>query len=295
LYHINEAGNPGFCKATHGNCPFGKIQDHYTSKEAARNAFEEKMNSAGHKNFVARSIKLIEDRTIDVDFSSPKFGDQARELRIIDKMLESGEIKASPDAKAVVLSAGRKISDSVYSEGKLHEDRFAAILETGDPRPMIEVLSSGTVTVNSKPARLTDAESRTAREIGRLSDEGKKALYALPVSYIGAISSRHTIKPHGVQNIETLIRVATVVRAQEPNFVPADSYMPPSRVQGYKDSTRMPRMQNLTPKSHDLLRKYAEQKYGAKAPEFWDTVVSNSSNYPKVSDFSRAEKAFDKS
>lgn len=40
-FHINPAtGEPGKCSAERGGCPFGGEDDHYTSKEAARAAFE---------------------------------------------------------------------------------------------------------------------------------------------------------------------------------------------------------------------------------------------------------------
>lgn len=40
-YHINpQTGDPGVCKAIAGGCPFGGEEEHYTSKEAARAAYE---------------------------------------------------------------------------------------------------------------------------------------------------------------------------------------------------------------------------------------------------------------
>jgi hypothetical protein len=47
LYHINPStGDPGNCHAAKGNCPFGGIDDHYTSSESARRAFEAKSEDA---------------------------------------------------------------------------------------------------------------------------------------------------------------------------------------------------------------------------------------------------------
>jgi len=41
-FHINPStGEAGKCSATKGGCPFGSAEDHYSSPEAARNAFEE--------------------------------------------------------------------------------------------------------------------------------------------------------------------------------------------------------------------------------------------------------------
>lgn len=40
-YHLNAKGEPGLCKAVN-KCPFGKADDHFTTPEAARTAFEKK-------------------------------------------------------------------------------------------------------------------------------------------------------------------------------------------------------------------------------------------------------------
>lgn len=39
-YHIKENGDPGVCRASHGNCPRGGEDKHFTSKEAARDYYE---------------------------------------------------------------------------------------------------------------------------------------------------------------------------------------------------------------------------------------------------------------
>jgi len=39
-FHLNGNGDPGLCKASQGNCPFGSDEEHFTSPEAARKAFE---------------------------------------------------------------------------------------------------------------------------------------------------------------------------------------------------------------------------------------------------------------
>lgn len=39
-FHLNGNGDPGLCKASQGNCPFGGDEEHYTSPGAARTAFE---------------------------------------------------------------------------------------------------------------------------------------------------------------------------------------------------------------------------------------------------------------
>lgn len=42
-FHVNpKTGNPGRCSARNGNCPFGNAEEHYATKEQAREAFEAK-------------------------------------------------------------------------------------------------------------------------------------------------------------------------------------------------------------------------------------------------------------
>jgi hypothetical protein len=46
-YHVNKAtGEAGACRATKGKCPFGGEAEHFTSREAARQAFESSMAEA---------------------------------------------------------------------------------------------------------------------------------------------------------------------------------------------------------------------------------------------------------
>lgn len=51
-YHINGRGEPRSCSARPGNCPFGSVDDHYSSAEEAMSAFESKMADA---TFVSHS------------------------------------------------------------------------------------------------------------------------------------------------------------------------------------------------------------------------------------------------
>ena len=44
-YHVNSKGEPGICSAQSGNCPFGGENDHYSSAEDARVAFEKSQDS----------------------------------------------------------------------------------------------------------------------------------------------------------------------------------------------------------------------------------------------------------
>lgn len=44
-FHVNGKGEAGKCSAVKGNCPFGSDDEHYTSAEAARAAFESSMTN----------------------------------------------------------------------------------------------------------------------------------------------------------------------------------------------------------------------------------------------------------
>ena len=41
-FHVNDKGEAGSCSASSGNCPFGGPEEHFTSAEAARKAYETK-------------------------------------------------------------------------------------------------------------------------------------------------------------------------------------------------------------------------------------------------------------
>ena len=47
MYHINGNGDPGVCTAKSDNCPFGSIEDHFTSANQARYAYESRMGTLG--------------------------------------------------------------------------------------------------------------------------------------------------------------------------------------------------------------------------------------------------------
>lgn len=54
LYHIDpETGNPGPCSAKAGNCPFGADDSHFTSADAAREAYELQSEAAKAKALTA--------------------------------------------------------------------------------------------------------------------------------------------------------------------------------------------------------------------------------------------------
>src|SRR5579875_1479154 len=44
-YHINARGEPGLCRARK-QCPFGGVNEHYSSPEEARDAYEKRMEAS---------------------------------------------------------------------------------------------------------------------------------------------------------------------------------------------------------------------------------------------------------
>ena len=60
-FHINPAtGDAGSCSATKAKCPFGGEDDHYSSKEAARGAYENKMANIPVPDFSGNEIRFYE-------------------------------------------------------------------------------------------------------------------------------------------------------------------------------------------------------------------------------------------
>jgi hypothetical protein len=58
-YHVNpKTGDPGSCRATKGNCPFASDDEHYTSKEAAHEAFEKKVAETPAPEFSANRVRF---------------------------------------------------------------------------------------------------------------------------------------------------------------------------------------------------------------------------------------------
>ena len=85
IYHVNEAGDPGRCKAVVEECPFGGPENHYLDKEDARQAYELKQVSPFGPEHTVKSL-----------------GINTRELAIIDARLlkQAMLIAAAPNGTA---------------------------------------------------------------------------------------------------------------------------------------------------------------------------------------------------
>ncbi len=293
MYHVNDEGNPGWCHAKR-QCPFGGIDNHYTSKDAARNAYETRM-AAGVLPTAAERAVQIRLAAADTAFGSPAYADHRKISVAIIKLHKKEGEKTAEELRTIQWAVSSDELDAVVKEGKMHQKRLSRLIKADSHKPMAELLSSKNVTSDSPAARLTDRQVLLADAIAHLSGEGKRQLFNLPVSYIKAIETTHAFKNHGTSGIEALVKMAHVVRAQSPSFEPKTGYLPPSRVSGATDPNNIPQMQNVSPQAYELMKRYVEGKYGlSQSRQFWATVYSESSNYPKISDFVRAEKAFDK-
>lgn len=67
LFHINpDNGDVGACAAKNGKCPFGNDDEHYTSSESAREAYEMKSEIAKEKSLKAwkrKTFPSLENKT----------------------------------------------------------------------------------------------------------------------------------------------------------------------------------------------------------------------------------------
>lgn len=96
-FHINAAGEAGQCKAVNGKCPFGSESEHFTSAEAAREAFEARQESFAtpakrETAYVAAALK--EHRST----FTPKAGAEEREalFEYVDDQLVEANPEATP-------------------------------------------------------------------------------------------------------------------------------------------------------------------------------------------------------
>ncbi len=100
-FHVSTDGNPRVCTAADGNCPLGGNENHFTSKEAARAAFEE-------------SVKSI--RTVN------EWGD-------VEWINSEGQIHRDYDLPAIESPDGSK---AWYRNGQLHRDGDLPAIEFAD-------------------------------------------------------------------------------------------------------------------------------------------------------------------
>ena len=131
-YHVSTDGNPRVCTASEGKCPLGGNENHFTSKEAARAAFEESVatsESVSKKNQLRESIRTVNSlgdvywRNSDGLFH--RDGDlPAMELKDGSKRwYQNGKCHRDGGLPAMELADGTKLwyqNDKLHRDGDLH-------------------------------------------------------------------------------------------------------------------------------------------------------------------------------
>ena len=193
-YHINAKGEPGVCKATISECPFGGEAQHYSTKEKAQKAFENSMMSetlAKMKKAAAKPSdafvdsfgshfyggdmsdrerkeveKVLAEAIKDIDMTDPykaadtlkvKFTEKAKEFFITDEDIdELHSVPASVYFKAILPTYGKVIT--AFEESFIYEGTQARDDEWTamyDPYDLERVFFSAA----AKPGALADSES----------------------------------------------------------------------------------------------------------------------------------------
>jgi len=100
MFHVNkETGEVGKCEAKQGKCPFGTLNEHYTSADAARSAYEKTMSSP----------KPISKR--------PPVDANLDQYKSYISQLASPEVYVHPQGKVFIYDDATKIS-RVFKHGK---------------------------------------------------------------------------------------------------------------------------------------------------------------------------------
>ncbi len=113
-YHVSPDGNPRVCSAPNGKCPFGGDETHYTSKEAARAAFEASEvipEPASKKVDVGESVRTVNE-----------WGD-------VYWLNANGELHRDGDLPAIENPDGSK---AWYRNGQRHRDGDLPAIEDAD-------------------------------------------------------------------------------------------------------------------------------------------------------------------
>lgn len=105
-FHINGNGEAGACRAGKGGCPFGDDSKHFTSAEAARVAYEERMNR-DTPDPVQKSLPNFEELYNEAPRGNIGFAKAVSDLKGLQRDLDAGFVKSSE-----VLSHIARIADN---------------------------------------------------------------------------------------------------------------------------------------------------------------------------------------
>jgi len=64
-FHVNDMGEAGRCRAKADNCPFARDEDHYSSPEEARVAYENSMSQETYQTAVKRAEQALPERILE--------------------------------------------------------------------------------------------------------------------------------------------------------------------------------------------------------------------------------------
>jgi len=290
-FHVNAAGEAGKCKATKGNCPFGGEAEHFTSAEAAREHYEKSMQTVTTRKLSKAKPVLPQNET----FEAPELYEYQKEY---DAGWAAFHREEDPEKKEAIRLQNSKLSEAWGRSGNLILSRYLRALGSGYTGPLGEALQTGAVTRESQLGTGDNALNMTVKGVSGLPVKTQKAFYSLPVSYAKAfVSTKHNYTLP-TAHLKKLIEIAETVHSNNPEFVPYPMRVA-TRVErshggGRYGDVSIPQMQNASPESYSLLIEYANQKYGDQADRFLQSVSSTSRNHPKVTDFARAEREFDK-
>lgn len=125
-YHVNpETGDAGKCSANKGNCPFGGENEHYTSSEAARAAFEAKQDSQVFAKLPLKELNAQSKTTDDPGVinaaieqgSERTLGNVAKNPNLTPTQAAKALARAtSPKVRAAILVAGGEPNQSMTPE-----------------------------------------------------------------------------------------------------------------------------------------------------------------------------------
>jgi len=214
-FHINGNGEAGQCKAQAGGCPFGGESEHFTTAEAARDAFEARMSEGAHASTSKKADKPTYEpvrsdgsRAFTVTYTGTTFDDTLTTTVYAKTASEArkGLTEARPNLK--VTEVKRKLAQTPEQKDAARRSSVDDIRSFELQRQIDEELANTEFGAQFKPDSLqTAVDGRTLTGIveesftyqGRRYEEGTK----LRLSSDFGIS--HTISQYS-EEPETLAR-----------------------------------------------------------------------------------------
>lgn len=117
-FHIGRKGKAAICSAKKGKCPFGGESEHYSSREAATKAAEDRFAKENSKNVFQGTSKSAIKKDVDkkVEFSEINLSDYWTEN---DKDIEKLATKLSEDILTNLQATSGFVSDNPYNDSSI--------------------------------------------------------------------------------------------------------------------------------------------------------------------------------